>query len=103
MGSLRDLQMRSVQDLRRLADHLQVRVDGCLEKGELVDRIVNSGRVEIISDVEAQNTASCSLSREHLMSLSVREIKVEMQRYGVDCRGCIEKEEMVERLLANSQ
>jgi hypothetical protein len=45
---LRDLFAKGVRELRHLADHLGVCTEGCLEKGDLVDAIVESGRVEII-------------------------------------------------------
>lgn len=43
-----DLSMKSVRELRHLADHLGVCTEGCLEKQDLVDTIVESGRVEIM-------------------------------------------------------
>merc|ERR1712187_594071 len=46
---VKDLSAKSVKELRHLADHLGVRIQGCFEKRELVDAIVESGRVDIIS------------------------------------------------------
>lgn len=46
--TLRDLSSKGVRELRYLADHLGVRTQGCLEKQDLVDGIVDSGCVEII-------------------------------------------------------
>lgn len=43
-----DLSVKSVRELRHLAGHLGVCTEGCLEKPDLVDAIIESGRVEII-------------------------------------------------------
>jgi len=45
---VKDLSVKGVRELRHLADHLGVRTEGCLEKQDLVDAIVESGRIEII-------------------------------------------------------
>jgi len=45
---VRDLSWKGVRELRHLADHLGVCTEGCLEKQDLVDAIVESGCVEII-------------------------------------------------------
>jgi hypothetical protein len=51
--TVEDLSARSVRELRYLTQHLNVSITGCLEKYELVDAIVLSGRVEVIpSSVE---------------------------------------------------
>jgi len=45
---VKDLSVKGVRELRHLADHLGVCTEGCLEKKDLVDAIVESGRVDII-------------------------------------------------------
>jgi hypothetical protein len=82
-----------------------------------VNRIAASGSVEIIPESteeqqreehdveerEAGATASTHnadhLSLARLESLSIREIKAEMTRLGVDQRGCLEKSDLIERLV----
>lgn len=56
---LTDLSVKSAQELRRLADYLQVSCVGCLEKSELVDLLAQSGKLEIIPD-DGQPAASSS-------------------------------------------
>lgn len=45
-----DLAVKGVNELRCLAQHLEVNLDGCLEKDEIVKRICTSGKVELIPD-----------------------------------------------------
>lgn len=45
---VKDLAVKSIKELRYLADHLGVCVQGCLEKQDLVNAIVESGCVDII-------------------------------------------------------
>lgn len=110
---LMDLRVKTSQELRRLSEHLGVNVQGCLEKSEFVDCIRNSGLVEIIPedgdtpDARMPPASShCSGPRAQprittamLSTLSVRELKEQMTRLGVDFQGCLEKKEMIERLM----
>jgi len=184
---LADLSRRSVRELRHLAEHLNVDVSGCLEKGDIVQTIVGSGLVDIIPEEEpsspnevvasstiqpnerdgeealgpviteavegeadtpglepevveeiecdvlpdpspkriclehnatfgfeeamstpspamqdrvAQSTASTpTLTAQKLMSMRVSEVKEIMYRLGVDTRGCLEKQELIQRLM----
>jgi len=137
---LRDLSIKSVNELRCLAQHLGVNLNGCLEKTEVVDRIVTSGCIELAPDNEGAScaeleksheaprnpTSSCvelmpdnedmacfelekshevplQMSREKLQAMSVRELKSEMKRVGVDPKGCLEKHDMIEKLLNPSE
>lgn len=45
-----DLNAKSVHEIIRLAEHLQVNVSGCYEKRELIERIVASPLVETIEE-----------------------------------------------------
>merc|ERR1711933_373756 len=109
-----DLSAKSVGELHHFANFLGVDCTGCIEKSYLVNRIATSGTVDIIpepteeQDTEEQHaeerhaTPSTdnteSLSSARLERMSVREIKAEMTKLGVDQRGCIEKSDLIERL-----
>merc|ERR1712151_714 len=101
-----DLAVKGVNELRCLAQHLEVNLDGCLEKDEIVKRICTSGKVELIpDDIDTTSAGPRSherpplVSREELQAKSIREIKAEMERVGVDPRGCLEKQDMIDKLL----
>merc|ERR1712151_1062848 len=88
-------------ELRHLANFLGVDYAGCIEKSDLVNRIATSGTVEIIpesSEASAVPSTDTTLSLAHLEKMTVREIKAEMTRLGVDQSGCLEKSDLIERL-----
>jgi hypothetical protein len=65
---VKDLSAKGVRELRHLADHLGVCTDGCLEKSDLVDAIVESGRVELIHVVSETPPIGLTPSLEHANS-----------------------------------
>lgn len=103
-----DLAMKSVQELRRLAEFTGVDVVGCLEKSDIVNRIASSPQVHIISadgldGSEASGIASPSgtraiLSPSQLESMSMQEIRALMEKLGVDASGSGEKTDLIHRL-----
>jgi len=123
---LADLSVKSAQELRRLADYLQVSCVGCLEKTELVELLAKSGKIEIISDegsvsptdAAAASTSSStgppvlfSCSPEELKSISLAElqamnitrVKAEMDQVGVDYDDCRDKSDMINRLVLSGR
>merc|ERR1719343_1813791 len=48
-----DLDVKTVQELRRLAGFIAVNVRGCLEKSEIVERIASSPKVKIVEADQA--------------------------------------------------
>lgn len=100
---VKDLSVKSIRELRYLAEHLSVDIEGCLEKSEILDRILSSQLVEVVDeeqhrepDSNAQNSA---LPLEQLRAMNVLQLKAEMHRQGVDAQGCIEKNDMIDRLV----
>merc|ERR1719253_85509 len=61
---VKDLSVKSIKELRHLADHLGVCVQGCLEKPDLVDAIVDSGCVDIIPVIPDAPPAEPAVSQE---------------------------------------
>jgi len=103
-----ELSTRSVRELKHLADFLGIGTEGCVEKQEIVDRIVSSPKVDIIQEAQAAGAepmndtcTSCNAPKRslaHFEAMSARQIKGEMGRLGVDPTGCLEKRDMIERL-----
>lgn len=105
--SLTELSARNARELQHLASFLGVGTAGCVEKQEIVDRIVHSGKVDVIQGASATSAAandtcaSCIAPKRSLAyfeAMSARQIKMEMGRLGVDPTGCLEKQDMIERL-----
>merc|ERR1712187_464964 len=111
-----DLSAKSLSELRDVADGLGIDCTGCVERIDLVNRIAASGAVDIIPEsAEEQSTEGGvppeerhqtpsvdnieSLSLARLQRMPVREIKAEMTKLGVDQRGCVEKSDLIERLM----
>mmetsp|Transcript_66540 Transcript_66540/g.124132 ORF Transcript_66540/g.124132 Transcript_66540/m.124132 type:complete len:344 (+) Transcript_66540:94-1125(+) len=109
-----DLTRRSAQELRRRAAFLGVDVTGCLEKRELVDRIVQSAQVEIIPDDTEGASPSFSnapassssaprplpITRSGLEALKIPEVRGLMEQLGVECpEELTSQSEMVDRLI----
>lgn len=102
-----DLDVKSVQELQRLAHFIAVDVKGCLEKCELVERIAASPKVQIVqADVPCSDPASASapvagaaaFASSQLDAMSIGEVKALMERLGLDSSGCTDKAQMVSRL-----
>lgn len=100
-----DLDMKSAQELRRLSHFIGVDVRGCLEKSEIVDRIVASPRVQVVqADVFDSSGNRLQLgpvqtfSSSQLDSMSISEVRHVMERLGVDTAGCSDKAELLAHL-----
>lgn len=106
-----DLTVKTVTELRRLANFVNVDLKGCLEKGEMVERIEGSSQVLMIPDTEAATagapdspalkpSAHAMFSTKHLEGLSIQDVKALMAKLGVDSSSCPGKEEMVQLLVS---
>lgn len=109
-----DLTVKTAHELRRLAAFIGVSVEGCLEKGELVDCIAASPQVEIISADHPDGTspsAACAapaettlqLSQAQLEGMSAHEVKALMEKLQVNTAGCFEKSDMIQRLVLSGR
>lgn len=59
-----ELSRRTVRELQFLASNLGVNTTGCIEKPDLVDRILATGRVEIAPEVTSPELANAVLAQE---------------------------------------
>lgn len=133
---MKDIEMKSSHELQYLARHLGVDTQGCLEKSELVERILRSGRVEVVReaaecsdatdgscrphnytapravctgacpaeaivDTPQQPIRSCRPSSAQVKEMGIRDLKHELRRSGLDISGCLEKHELVQKLLTS--
>jgi len=101
----RDITVKTAQELLRLAEHLGVNTSGCLEKSELVERIASSGKVEIVAEpmeapVAQQKPVDAAqrLTSQELSAMTVRDLKAELAKSGIDAKGCLEKGDLVQLL-----
>lgn len=119
----RDIEVKSAQELCRLADHLGIDTSGCLEKEELVNRIALSGKVVIVADEQhddqkkmrsseaarlpMESVRSCTVgttrnvTESELSTMSVRDLKATIRNAGISTDDCIEKSDLLQRLRAS--
>lgn len=105
-----ELSAKSLAELRHLAEHWDVNIEGCLEKQELVDRIAASPHVEILEPRDSGDSLRAAKSAFDLApgnasslgrfgTMRMAELKAEMRRLGIDARDCIEKDDLIKRLV----
>jgi len=89
---MRELEISSVSQLRSLASDIGVPTINCIEKSDLINCLVDSNRVEILT------TNVPEYSREQLNSMGIREIYEIMKIFGVEKSGCFEKGDLIAKL-----
>lgn len=109
-----DLTVKTAQELRRLADHLGVDVTGCLEKGELVERITASPQVQIVAAGGEEESGSATgstspasglptVSLAQLEAMPSAEVQALMQQCGIEDPLCTEKPDMIRQLVLSGR
>ncbi|KAF4678577.1 hypothetical protein FOZ60_016409 [Perkinsus olseni] len=100
----RDLQNMSVRGLRQLMDELGVSAEGCLEKSELLDRLEDSSRVELIPECPSISAHPHVYTKSQLMSMTVPEIKDLMARCNLALpEEAVEKEQLLRMLVSSGR
>mmetsp|Transcript_29866 Transcript_29866/g.75168 ORF Transcript_29866/g.75168 Transcript_29866/m.75168 type:complete len:375 (-) Transcript_29866:450-1574(-) len=106
-----DLDVKSAQELRRLAHFVGVDVRGCLEKSEIVERIAASPKLQIVQADAAVDPSvgggsaagAQTLTSLQLEAMSIGDVRSLMERLGVDASACVEKSDMVARLILSGR
>jgi len=102
----------SVSDLKQLMRSMGgLSLESCFEKAEMVEQILNAGTMQDHtrhSPGEARTSSTAPqgpgmVSLDELNHMPIRELKSMMRRLDVDFTSCIEKAEMVRRLLASGK
>ena len=94
----RELETKSVAELKALFRLLNVSCQGCIEKEDMVRRLVESGRIELIKTTTAQRVYSL----HELMAMDVGNLKRLIQGLGVRPNPAIKDRLDLIRSLANS-
>ena len=93
-----ELRAKKVSQLREVASTLQVNLSGCIEKSEVIERLLTSGRIQIIDGAPA-----IVKSKAEFESLSVAELKIMLLSFGLSRNGALEKSELQSRLLSSGR
>ncbi|CAM9224951.1 unnamed protein product [Chrysoparadoxa australica] len=87
-----DLDTSPLTGLRKMAREQQISLAGCLEKADVIRRIVDSGKVSIVKSTIPE------YKRSVLQNLSVKELRMLLQSLEMDSEGCLTKQDLVARL-----
>lgn len=87
-----ELHKKTLKELRTITKQLDVNIDGCLEKREIVQRLLDSGKIQVLEETHVE------LSLPSLEKMSVGELRKIMLSLGVSIQNCLEKSDMIEAL-----
>jgi len=96
----RELEVKSVSELKQLMRILRISTEGCIEKSDMIKRLEESSKIEMVRTTTAQQVYTLT----ELLAMNVETLKRLMQGFGVRVRqsdAAIEKIDLI-RALANS-
>lgn len=93
-----ELEAKSIHALRQLMVSLHVSSAGCIDKSELVDRLVHSGKIMITEGV-----GNIEMTQAQLNAQSVAQLRHMLNDFGISQAGAIEKFELRDRLVASGR
>ena len=93
-----ELQNKRIAQLREMANNLSVNLSGCIDKAEIVDRLVASKKIDITEQAAAQE-----ISESKFQSLGVGELKGLLLNFGLSLENALEKKELRSRLLESGR
>ena len=93
-----ELEGMSISKLKELLKQLSINCAGCVDKRELVERLIVSGQVEI-----TEGMPTMEMQQEEFESKSVGELKKLLLSFGISSAGMMEKHEMRTALLESGR
>lgn len=88
-----ELENKSIGALKEMMNQLNIDTAHCYEKRDLVDRLVASGRIEIVEGAPVLEIT------EHELGLKpIAELKQMMLSFGISTAGALEKRDLINRL-----
>jgi len=89
-----EVENMKIPKLKELLISLEINFSGCVDKRELVEKIISSGQVELTEGLPA-----IELTTDELGSKSVRQLKEMLLSFGISCDGMLEKSEFRQALI----
>jgi hypothetical protein len=84
---------KTLGQLRELCRQTSTSIVGCIDKTEIVDRLINSGRIEVTEQAPA-----VEILRSVFMSKGVGDLRHLLKSFGISDEGALEKKELRGRL-----
>jgi hypothetical protein len=89
-----ELQAKKVGQLKEISASLSVSIEGCLDKSEIVDRLIASGMIDITEGVP-----TIEFTPDEFNAKGVKELKNLLVSFGLSDEGALEKSELRARLI----
>ena len=86
---LDEIQSAKISDLRKTADQLGVSIKNCIDKKEIVDLLVTSGKVDIVEGVPIME-----IPEKDWMNKTVKELKELLLSFGLSSEEALYKDEL---------
>ena len=91
---LDELRSKKISQLREVASSLLVSIEGCIEKTEIIEKLLASGKIEL-----AESAPAMVVKQAVLKAMNVTELKSLLRQFGLADSGALEKSELLDRLL----
>jgi hypothetical protein len=95
---LDELRSKKVSQLREVATSLLVSLVGCIDKGDVIDKLLGSGMIELI-----EGAPVIMKSTAEFEAMGVGELRSSLLSFGLSDEGAIEKSELRQRLLTSGR
>ena len=93
-----ELEGRSIGKLKDLMSQLGVSYAGCVDKRELVERLVLSGKIDVVEGVPP-----IEITESEISAKSVRDLKCMLTSFGLSADGMLDKRELIDRLIESGR
>lgn len=93
-----EINNKSIGQLRELAQNLNVNISGCIDKTEIIEKLVKSGCIEV-----TEGMPPMEMSREEFNGKSVSQLKFLLLSFGISDRDVIEKSELRSKLITSGR
>ena len=93
-----EISSKGISQLRELAQNLNVNISGCIDKTEIIERLISSGLIEI-----TEGQPPTEMTEEEFSSKTVSELKFLLLSFGISDRNVIEKSELRSKLLTSGR
>ena len=95
---LDELKSKKVSQLRDVASILHVSLIGCIDKSDVIEKLLGSGMIEIIEGVPTVMKTSAEFE-----AMGVGELRSSLLSFGLSDQGALEKNELRSRLLESGR
>jgi hypothetical protein len=93
-----EIASKSIGQLRAISTALNVNIDGCLDKTEVIDKLIKSGKIEV-----TEGLPPIQITEEELVAKSVKELKVLLLSFGISDKDALYKSELRSKLLSSGR